>query len=112
LPVLAAAHLGLEFKSQALGRDCFTTGVPLPGGMGKPVNRVCPVSVVALRPFVVACTAATATKSASDAASASGATRQLTVKVMDTLKFDPTTLTINAGQAIQGQSRSDRGVLL
>ena len=58
------------------------------------------VSLVVLLPLFIACTAPNASIPASGAAP-SGVTQQLTVKSMDTMKFDPTTLTAKAGQPIQ-----------
>jgi plastocyanin len=49
---------------------------------------------------LAACTSATATKPSAGAASGS-VTQQLTVKAMDTMKFDPPTLSAKAGQPIQ-----------
>jgi nitrite reductase (NO-forming) len=54
--------------------------------------------LIALLPVLAACSSATASKP-SDGASA--ATQQLSVKGMDTMKFDPPTLSAKAGQPIQ-----------
>jgi plastocyanin len=54
-----------------------------------------------LLPMVAACTSGTSTKPSDGAASGSAATQQLSVKAMDTMKFDPPTLTARAGQPIQ-----------
>jgi nitrite reductase (NO-forming) len=59
------------------------------------------IGFIALLPVLAACTTATATKSSDGAASGSTATQQLTVKAMDTMKFDPPTLNAKAGQPIQ-----------
>jgi nitrite reductase (NO-forming) len=57
-----------------------------------------PTGLIALLPVLAACSSATASKP-SDGASA--ATQQLSVKGMDTMKFDPPTLSAKAGQPIQ-----------
>jgi nitrite reductase (NO-forming) len=58
------------------------------------------IGFIALLPVLAACTSATATKP-SDGAASGSATQQLTVKAMDTMKFDPPTLSAKAGQPIQ-----------
>ena len=58
------------------------------------------IGFIALLPVLAACTSATATKPSAGAASGT-ATQQLTVKAMDTMKFDPPTLSAKAGQPIQ-----------
>jgi nitrite reductase (NO-forming) len=58
------------------------------------------IGFIALLPVLAACTSATATKPSAGAASGS-VTQQLTVKAMDTMKFDPPTLSAKAGQPIQ-----------
>jgi nitrite reductase (NO-forming) len=58
------------------------------------------IGLIALLPVLAACTSATATKPSAGAASGS-VTQQLTVKAMDTMKFDPPTLSAKAGQPIQ-----------
>ena len=58
------------------------------------------IGFIALLPVLTACTSATATKPSAGAASGT-ATQQLTVKAMDTMKFDPPTLSGKAGQPIQ-----------
>jgi nitrite reductase (NO-forming) len=58
------------------------------------------IGLIALLPVLAACTSATATKPSAGAASGT-ATQQLTVKAMDTMKFDPPTLSAKAGQPIQ-----------
>ena len=58
------------------------------------------IGFIALLPVLAACTSATATKPSGGAASGT-ATQQLTVKAMDTMKFDPPTLSAKAGQPIQ-----------
>jgi plastocyanin len=58
------------------------------------------IGFIALLPVLAACTSGTATKP-SDGAASGSATRQLTVKAMDTMKFDPPTLSAKAGQPIQ-----------
>jgi nitrite reductase (NO-forming) len=58
------------------------------------------IDFIALLPVLAACTSATATKPSAGAASGS-VTQQLTVKAMDTMKFDPPTLSAKAGQPIQ-----------
>ena len=68
---------------------------------GNLVKRASLVSLVVLLPLYVACTATSASQPASGAAAPSGASQQLTVKAMDTMKFDPTTLSAKAGQPIQ-----------
>jgi nitrite reductase (NO-forming) len=68
---------------------------------GKLVKRASLVSLVVLLPLFVACTAPSASNPASGAAAGAGTTQQLTVKSMDTMKFDPATLTAKAGQPIQ-----------
>ncbi len=55
-------------------------------------------------PIFAACTSPTAVGSAgAGAAAGSGSAQQLTLKSMDTMKFDPATLTAKAGQPIQVQ---------
>ena|ERR1043166_6096469 len=58
------------------------------------------IGFIALLPVLAACTSATATKP-SDGAASGSVTQQLTVKAMDTMKFDPPTLSAKAGQPIQ-----------
>jgi nitrite reductase (NO-forming) len=58
------------------------------------------IGLIALLPVLAACTSATATKPSAGAASGS-VTQQLTVKAMDTMKFDPPTLSAKTGQPIQ-----------
>ncbi len=65
------------------------------------MKRASLVSLVVLLPLLTACTAPSASNPASGAAAASGATQQLAVKSVDTMKFDPATLTAKAGQPIQ-----------
>jgi nitrite reductase (NO-forming) len=59
------------------------------------------IGFIALLPVLAACTAATATKPSDGASAGSATTQQLTVKAMDTMKFDPSTLSAKAGQPIQ-----------
>jgi nitrite reductase (NO-forming) len=68
---------------------------------GNLVKRASIASLVVLLPLYVACTATSANKPAGGAAAPSGASQQLTIKSLDTMKFDPTTLTAKAGQPIQ-----------
>ena len=65
---------------------------------GKLLKRASLVFLVVLFPILAACTAPSANNPASGATSS---TQQLTVKSMDTMKFDPATLTAKAGQPIQ-----------
>lgn len=58
------------------------------------------IGFIALLPMLAACSSATATKP-SDGVASGPATQQLTVKAMDTMKFDPPTLSAKAGQPIQ-----------
>jgi uncharacterized cupredoxin-like copper-binding protein len=58
------------------------------------------IGFIALLPVLAACASATS-KLSEGAASGSAATQQLTVKAMDTMKFDPPTLSAKAGQPIQ-----------
>jgi uncharacterized cupredoxin-like copper-binding protein len=64
------------------------------------VKRASLVPLVVLLPLFFACTAPSASIPASGAAP-SGVTQQLTVKSMDTMKFDPTALRAKACQPIQ-----------
>jgi uncharacterized cupredoxin-like copper-binding protein len=59
------------------------------------------IGFIALLPMLAACTSATATKPPVGAASGSATTQQFTVKAMDTMMFDPPTLSAKAGQPIQ-----------
>ena len=59
------------------------------------------IGFIALLPVLAACTSATASKPSDGAASGSATTQQLSVKGMDTMKFDPPTLSAKAGQPIQ-----------
>ena len=59
------------------------------------------IGFIALLPVLAACSSATTTKPSAGAASGSATTQQLTVQAMDTMKFDPPTLTAKAGQPIQ-----------
>ena len=59
------------------------------------------IGFIALLPVLAACASGTATKPSGGAASGSATTQQLTVQAMDTMKFDPPTLTAKAGQPIQ-----------
>src|SRR5437763_14888734 len=59
------------------------------------------ISFIALLPVLAACTSTTATKPSASATSAAATPQQLTVQAMDTMKFDPPTLTARAGQPIQ-----------
>ena len=64
------------------------------------MKRLLLIGFIALLPVLAACTSATANKPSDGAASGSAATQQLTVKAMDTMKFDPPTLSATAGQPI------------
>jgi plastocyanin len=59
------------------------------------------IGFIALLPVLGACSPSTATKPSDGAASGSATTQQLTVKALDSMKFDPPTLTAKAGQPIQ-----------
>jgi len=63
-----------------------------------PVKSSLLVAFVVLLPLLVSCTS---TSTGSRTAPAAAATQQLTVKSLDTLKFDPTALNAKAGQPIQ-----------
>jgi plastocyanin len=76
---------------------------------GKLVKRA---SLVVLLPLLIACTAPSASNPASGGAAASGAAQQLAVKSMDTMKFDPATLTAKAGQPIQLTLDNSSGQLI
>ena len=65
------------------------------------MKRLFLVGFIALLPVLVACTSATATKPSDAAASGSATTQQFTVTALDTMRFDPPTLTAKAGQPIQ-----------
>jgi nitrite reductase (NO-forming) len=65
------------------------------------MKRLLLIGFIALLPVLAACTSATANKPSDGAAAGSAATQQLTVKAMDTMKFDPPTLSAKAGQPIQ-----------
>ena len=65
------------------------------------MKRLLLIGFIALLPVLAACTSATADQAFGGAASGSATTQQLTVKAMDTMKFDPPTLTAKAGQPIQ-----------
>jgi nitrite reductase (NO-forming) len=65
------------------------------------VKRASLVSLGILLPLFAACTVATPTNPAGGTAAPSGAMQQLTVNALDTMKFEPTTLTAKAGQPIQ-----------
>jgi uncharacterized cupredoxin-like copper-binding protein len=65
------------------------------------MKRLFLIGFIALLPVLAACTSATATKPSDGAASGSATTQQFTVKAMDTMKFDPPTLSAKAGQPIQ-----------
>jgi nitrite reductase (NO-forming) len=65
------------------------------------MKRLLVIGFIALLPVLAACTSATASKPSDGAASGSAPTQQLTVKAMDTMKFDPPTLSAKAGQPIQ-----------
>lgn len=67
-------------------------------------SRMGIIAAVVLLPLVVACTGTPATSSPAAApatGTSSASNQQLTVRSMDTLKFDPTTLSAKAGQPIQ-----------
>jgi uncharacterized cupredoxin-like copper-binding protein len=53
-----------------------------------------------LLPLLVACSTAGASNATPTSAPASAAPQQLTVKALDTMKFDPASLTAKAGQPI------------
>src|SRR5438876_5871292 len=59
----------------------------------KCMKRIFLVGFIALLPVLVACTSATATKPSDGAASGSATTQQFTVTALDTMRFDPPTLT-------------------
>ena len=65
------------------------------------MKRLFFIGFIALLPVLVACTSATATKPSDGAASGSATTQQFTVTALDTMRFDPPTLTAKAGQPIQ-----------
>ncbi len=58
-------------------------------------------SVLFLWPLLVACTTSQASSPSGSAAAPAAGTQQVTVKSMDTMKFDPIALTVKAGQPIQ-----------
>src|ERR1051326_9051818 len=64
------------------------------------MNRLLIAGVIAVLPVLVACTSSAANPGGG-AAPASAAPQQLTLKAMDTMKFDPPTLSARAGQPIQ-----------
>jgi plastocyanin len=57
--------------------------------------------LILLVPLFVACTTSNASSTPGGGSAASAAAQQLTVKSMDTMKFDPATLTARVGQPIQ-----------
>jgi nitrite reductase (NO-forming) len=59
------------------------------------------IAFIALLPVLAACTSATATKPSDGTTTGSATPQQLTVRAMDTMKFDPPTLSAKAGQPIQ-----------
>ncbi len=65
------------------------------------MRRLFAIVVACILPVVAACTSTTPAPPASGAASGSSATQQLTLKAMDTMRFDPATLNARAGQPIQ-----------
>src|ERR1700716_47842 len=65
------------------------------------MKRLLLIGFIALLAVLAACASATANKPSDGAASGSAATQQLTVKAMDTMKFDPPTVSAKAGQPIQ-----------
>jgi nitrite reductase (NO-forming) len=65
------------------------------------MKRLLLIGFIALLPVLAACSSATASKPSDGAASGSATPQQLTVKAMDTMKFDPPTLSAKAGQPIQ-----------
>jgi plastocyanin len=69
------------------------------------------IGFIALLPVLAACTTATATKPSDGAASGSATTQQLNVKAMDTMRFDPATLSAKAGQPMQ-VTLDDAGALV
>lgn len=64
------------------------------------MKRFLLVGFIALLPLLVACTSS-ATNPGSGGAPASAAPQQLSLKAMDTMKFDPPGLSAKAGQPIQ-----------
>jgi nitrite reductase (NO-forming) len=65
------------------------------------MKRLLVIGFIALLPVLAACSSASGGTSSGGAAAASAATQQLSVKGMDTMKFDPPTLSAKAGQPIQ-----------
>jgi uncharacterized cupredoxin-like copper-binding protein len=68
----------------------------------RPVVKLISIFVcVVLLPLLVACSPAGASNATPGSAPASAAPQQFTVKALDTMKFDPPSLTARAGQPIQ-----------
>src|SRR5579864_7546077 len=65
------------------------------------VNRVCLLLLGVILPITVACASPASGGATAGGAANNAAPQQLTVKSMDTMKFDPATLTAKAGQPIQ-----------
>ena len=68
---------------------------------GRLMKRALLVGFLALLPVLAACTSAATNRPPGATAPGSGAPQQITVKAMDTMKFDPPTLSAKAGQPIQ-----------
>jgi nitrite reductase (NO-forming) len=79
----------------------YEVGPPSPLSVRKaPVKLICKV-ILGLLPLLVACSPASASRPTTASGAASTSPQQLTVTAMDTMRFDPATLTARAGQPIQ-----------
>jgi nitrite reductase (NO-forming) len=65
------------------------------------MKLVCQLICVVVLPLLVACSATSASRPATASGAASPSPQPLTVTAMDTMRFDPSTLTARAGQPIQ-----------